>query len=72
MGCWLMSQNDPYAPAGSAARAAFSVAFTGKEKQGNAVTFCKAEVIQVSYQLKALVDKLPFDFQYLCPRKVKS
>lgn len=47
MGCWLMSQNDPYAPAGSGAKVAFRKAFTLQEKQGNAVAFCKGEVLQL-------------------------
>lgn len=48
MGCWLMSQNDPYAPAGSGAKVAFRKAFTLQEKQGNAVAFCQGEVLQVN------------------------
>ncbi|XP_041462561.1 E3 ubiquitin-protein ligase listerin-like [Lytechinus variegatus] len=47
MGCWLMAQNDPYAPAGSGAKVAFRTAFTSPEKQGNAVVFCKTEVLQL-------------------------
>ncbi|XP_072178286.1 E3 ubiquitin-protein ligase listerin-like [Diadema setosum] len=47
MGCWLMAQNDPYAPAGSAARAAFATAFPSEAKRGNAVVFCRAEILQL-------------------------
>ncbi|XP_071800460.1 E3 ubiquitin-protein ligase listerin-like isoform X2 [Asterias amurensis] len=45
MGCWLLSQCDTYAPAALSARAAFQSAFP-QGKQGEAVAFCKTEVLR--------------------------
>ena len=47
MGPWLVAQSDSYAPAASAAVAAFNAAFS-VAKQREAVAFCRLEVIAVS------------------------
>lgn len=47
MGSWLVAQCDAYAPAASAATAAFQAAFP-PTKQTEAVFFCRQEVISVS------------------------
>jgi len=48
MGPWLVAQCDSYAPAASAAVAAFNSAFS-LAKQSEAIVFCRVEVITVSY-----------------------
>ena len=47
MGAWLISQQDPYAPAASAARAAFQNAFS-PGKHSEALVFCQNDIINVS------------------------
>ena len=47
MGPWLVAQCDNYAPAASAAVAAFNAAFSSA-KQNEAIAFCRVEVIAVS------------------------
>lgn len=46
MGHWLISQCDTYSPAASAASAAFNAAFP-LNKQPEAISFCKDEVLNV-------------------------
>jgi len=48
MGQWLVAQCDSYAPAASAAVAAFESAFS-PVKQREAIAFCRVEVMDVSY-----------------------
>lgn len=47
MGHWLIAQCDTYTPASSAANAAFQAAFP-LNKQPEALSFCKDEVLSVS------------------------
>ena len=47
MGCWLASQCDVYAPAASAAKAAFQNAFS-PVKQTEALVYCKDDILLVS------------------------
>jgi E3 ubiquitin-protein ligase listerin len=47
MGPWLVAQCDQYAPASSAASAAFKSAFS-TAKQSEAIVFCRMEVIAVN------------------------
>lgn len=47
MGVWLLGQNDFYPPAASAAQAAFIDTFP-KNKQSEALMFCKNEIFSVS------------------------
>ncbi|XP_013385834.1 E3 ubiquitin-protein ligase listerin [Lingula anatina] len=54
MGVWLISQCDAYAPAASAAKAAFLAAFP-VSKQSDAVAFCKEEVM--NYLIDNLIDQ---------------
>ena len=46
MGCWLVAQNDVYAPAATASRAVFQAAFP-PAKQTEAIVFCKEEITEV-------------------------
>ena len=48
MGAWMLAQCDPYAPAASAARAAFQAAFS-PPKQVDAVAYCKEQIFNVSH-----------------------
>lgn len=47
MGHWLIAQCDTYSPAASAANVAFQAAFP-LNKQPEALSFCKDEVLSVS------------------------
>lgn len=47
MGIWLLGQNDLHPPAASAAQTAFIDTFP-KNKQSEALMFCKSEIFSVS------------------------
>lgn len=55
MGPWLLAQCDSYAPAASAAAAAFNSAFS-PAKQSEAVAFCRVEVMAVSSSIQWLLN----------------
>lgn len=48
MGHWILSQCDPHTPSASAACQAFQAAFSSS-KQPEALSFCKDEILNVSY-----------------------
>ena len=47
MGCWLTSQCDTYAPVASAAKKAFTMAFS-PDKQKQVLIHCKTNILNVS------------------------
>jgi len=59
MGLWLVAQCDSYAPAASAAVAAFNSAFS-LAKQSEAIAFCRVEVMMVSSDLCVRFMSAPF------------